>query len=199
MKTILGSIAFIILLTIFKINIVFSQIELNKDLRELATETSNCKDTLNLTEIDIYSLPKIETSIVANNDLIKLNVNEKYSVKNIEEANCTLICYREWKRVNFLLLVYFPSKAGAGSPTLQFTTISKSGKLIDRKTVPYRYFIDPGYEPTQILKIHSENKFELETKAINRVLKNDEFVFKSKESKKEIFFIRDGKIENENS
>lgn len=97
MKTILGSTAFIILLAIFKVNIVFSQIELNKDLRELATETSNCKDTLNLTEIDIYSLPKIETSIVANNDLIKLNLNEKYSVKDIEEANCTLICYHEWK------------------------------------------------------------------------------------------------------
>lgn len=196
MKTILRNTAFIILLVIFKANIVFSQTELNKELRELATETSNCKDTLNLTEIDIYSLPRIETSTVANNDLIKLNLNENYSVRNIEEANCTFICYREWKELNFLLLVYFPSQAGAGSPTLQFTTISKSGKLIDRKTVPYRYFIDPGYEPTQLLKIHSENKFELETKAINRVLKNDEFVVKNKESKKEIFFIRDGKIEN---
>ena len=196
MRNILKRTFIVILLIVFKANFVFSQTELNTELRKLDNESSYNQDTLNLTEIDIYSLPKVEKSIIENSELIKLNFSKEYSVKNLDDADCKFICFREYPDWNFLLLVYFPSQAGAGSPTLQFTTISKSGKLIDRKIVPYLYFIDPGYEPCQILKFHSESKFELETKAINRVLKNDEFVFKNKENKKDIFIIRDGKIEN---
>ena len=197
MRNIFKKALIVILLVVSLANFVFSQTELNTELRKLANKENYIEDSLNLTEIDIYSLLKVEKSIVENNELIKLNFNKEYSVKNIEDADCTFICFREWQDWNFLLLVYFPSQAGAGSPTLQFTTISKSGKLIDRIIVSYLYFIDPGYEPTQILKFHSKNKFELETNAINRVLKNDEFIFKNKETKKEIFIIRDGKIENE--
>ena len=196
MKNNLGKLLILILLIVLNSNFVFSQSELNKVMRDLTHKIENTTDSLNLTELDIYSLPRIENTLVEKHELIKLNYKKKYAVQSIEKANCTFIYYHEWENYNLLLVVYFPSEAGAGSPTLQFTTITKSGKIIDRKLIPYLYFIDPGYEPTQTLKIYSESKFEIITREIKRDLINQEFVFKSDEIKSERFSIKDGKIEN---
>jgi len=194
MKTKQKIIVTITLLLLVIPNVLLSQNDLNSVVKEMAIH-NKLSNSINLTEIDIYSLPKFESTFVDKHDLIKIDFKEVESIESIKEADCTFIHYHEWKKINLLLIVYFPSKAGAGSPTLQFTSITKSEKIIDRKIVPYQYFIDPGYEPTQILKIHSDNQFELITREIKRDLINHEFVFKSDETKSKVFTIKDGKIE----
>ncbi|WP_143470511.1 hypothetical protein [Labilibaculum filiforme] len=151
--------------------------------------------SINLTELDVFLIPKMESKFVEKYELIKLDCTEKYSVQSFDEADCKFIYFHEWKNINLLVVVYFPSRAGAGSPKIQLTTITNDGEVVDRKLISYLYFIDPGSEPTQIFKIIDENKFELITREIKRELIDDEFVFSSDKTKKEVFIIRNGIIE----
>jgi len=186
-------ITIIFFLILIKSNLLYSQSDFNEIMKGMIISSIH-SDTVNLTAIDEYSLPCIDTAIIKKYELIILDGTDEYQVKDISEAYCRFIDFHERNNFNLLVLLYSPSMAGNGSPTLQITTTDKKDKVISRLRLPYYYPIDPGYEAVQTLIINSETSFSFITKEINRELKNDEFVLKNTETKQEEYTIENGVI-----
>jgi hypothetical protein len=174
---------------------VAGQNDLNSTLRKMASEHIT-SSMVNLTTYNIFSCPEFDPVFTEKHKLIELDFDHSNSVASYDEADCKFILYREWEKVNMLLVIYFPSKTEIGDPTLQFSTISKDGKVIDRQLIKYEYFIDPSNQFVQILNLNNNNQFEMITRQIQRVMVDNRFVAKEEKEMSEKYVILEGKIIN---